>query len=352
MSVHSRGDAMPNVGGLQTIESEPLRIAAANLLLRTPPDDPPEFRIRLEEDLISVGVAVEDIKGGADPVVSDHDPELIARVRDDLVRQRGERGGVWAITELAALEYLAGLSAPTPGPNAQGDLLGPDGFELVVEMAHDLRSPLSSILFLSETLRRGQSGETTPLQHKQLGLIYSAAFRLATVVNDVMEIAKDRGTLRDESEQPFSLVETVNSVIELVAPIAEEKGLSLVTDLGDLDYVRGFPISTTRVLLNLTTNALHHTTDGGVDVAVWRYDRSTLEFAVSDTGEGISDAARSTLFQPFRRRGDGSRMMFSGTGLGLSIARALVDAMGGQLGYDSEPGVGTRFWFRVPVGHP
>jgi signal transduction histidine kinase len=216
-------------------------------------------------------------------------------------------------------------------------------------MAHDLRSPLSSILFLADTLRRGQSGETSDLQRKQLGLIYSAALGLAGVVNDVMELAKGGGTLRDEVEQAFSIAQIVNTVLETVGPVAEEKGITLQKDIQVGDHVRGHPISTSRVLLNLVTNALHHTSEGFVAVTVKGTGRNEVIFSVEDTGDGIPEDARGTVFEPFKRGQDRSRMLFSGTGLGLAIARSLVRAMGGEIDFVSEVGRGTRFWFKVPV---
>ena len=104
-------------------------------------------------------------------------------------------------------------------------LSGPDGLELVVEVAHDLRSPLTSILFLAETLQRGRSGPVNPVQERQLGLIYSAAFGLSSVASDVIELARGGDRLVDLDPIPFSVTDILESVRDIVQPIAEEKSL-------------------------------------------------------------------------------------------------------------------------------
>ena len=104
-------------------------------------------------------------------------------------------------------------------------LSAPDGLELVVEVAHDLRSPLTSILFLAETLQRGRSGPVNPVQERQLGLIYSAAFGLSSVASDVIELARGGDRLVDLDPIPFSVTDILESVRDIVQPIAEEKNL-------------------------------------------------------------------------------------------------------------------------------
>ena len=147
-----------------------------------------------------------------------------------------------------------------------GRLSGHDGLELVVEVAHDLRSPLTSILFLAETLQRGRSGPLTTVQERQLGLIYSAAFGLSTVASDVIELARGGDRLVDLEPIPFSINDIFESVRDIVLPIAEEKGLAVNLSPPDADFRVGHPVALSRVLLNLTTNALKFTNEGFVEV--------------------------------------------------------------------------------------
>lgn len=230
-------------------------------------------------------------------------------------------------------------------------LSGPDGLELVVEVAHDLRSPLTSILFLAETLRRGRSGPLTPLQDRQIGLIYAAAFSLTSVASDVIELARGGERPLDSEPLPFSLGDILESVRDIVQPIAEEKGLEVrLAGLGD-GLRCGYPVALSRVLLNLTTNALKFTDAGNVQVSAVEVGATNVEFSVRDTGRGIPPQAMAMLFEPFRRRQKERDYAFSGSGLGLSICRKLVEAMKGDLKVETTQGAGTRFFFTLDLPH-
>jgi signal transduction histidine kinase len=224
-------------------------------------------------------------------------------------------------------------------------LSAPDGLELVVEVAHDLRSPLTSILFLAETLQRGRSGVVNPVQERQLGLIYSAAFGLSSVASDVIELARGGDRLVDLDPIPFSVTDILESVRDIVQPIAEEKNLSVKVTSPDADFRIGHPVALSRVLLNLTTNALKFTAEGSVEVTAIARNSRCIEFSVRDTGRGIPPQSMATLFEPFRRRQKPGEYTFSGSGLGLSICRKLVEAMGSVLQVETASGFGTRFYF-------
>lgn len=231
-------------------------------------------------------------------------------------------------------------------------LSGPDGLNLVVEVAHDIRSPLTSIRCLAETLERGQSGPVTDTQRKQLRLIYSASLGLSSMATDVIEIARRGDALADGEAVPFSVSEILESVVDMVRPIAEEKGLLVRFEGPATDHRMGRPIGLSRVILNLTTNALKFTDEGRVDISARPTGQSALEFSVRDTGRGISERALETLYQPFRRsvaRAGRSGHFFSGTGLGLAMCRKLLAAMGSELRFETEEGVGTRFYFVIEL---
>lgn len=251
---------------------------------------------------------------------------------------------------LAALEYLERVRAdlePDADQYFASRLLGPDGLELVVELAHDLRSPLTSILFLSETLRRGQSGDINDIQRRQLGIVYSAALGLISVASDVIELARGGDHLTDTENQPFSVTEVLESVRDIVQPLAEEKDLGIRLLPPAPDSRIGHPVALSRVLLNLTTNALKFTDEGFVEIVARPRGVDRIEYSVRDTGNGIDPDVISTLFQPFHRTSTRSGYRFSGHGLGLAISRKLVEAMGSELRFETRPGWGTRFYFEL-----
>ncbi len=249
-----------------------------------------------------------------------------------------------------AFERVREALEPDRSLGLSARLSGPDGLELVMEVAHDLRSPLTSILTLADALRRGQSGEVNELQRRQLGLVYSAALGLSSVASDMIELAHGGDHLADNEPLPFSVGEILESVRDIVQPMAEEKGLSVRILPPEPDHRLGFPLALSRVLLNLTTNALKFTNSGFVEIVTRARGPEIVEFSVRDSGDGIAPEAMKSLYQPFRpSRVRGKKFCFSGTGLGLSISRKLVQAMGSTLCVETRPGWGTRFYFLLTL---
>jgi signal transduction histidine kinase len=248
--------------------------------------------------------------------------------------------------EWPAAPSAAARPAPEPEPpDLAACVAGSDGLALVVELAHDLRSPLTSILFLAEALQQGQGGSVTPEQARQLGLIYNAALGLCTTASDVLELARGGKRLVDRAPAAFSLAETFASVRGMVLPIAEEKGIALELVHPVPERRIGHERAVSRVLLNLATNAVKFTERGFVELAARPVNAKRLEFSVRDTGAGIDPGVLATIYQPVRR--NGKRDHFSSSGLGLAICRKLVRAMGSELQVESRPNWGTRFFFEL-----
>src|SRR5438093_848949 len=207
--------------------------------------------------------------------------------------------------------------APEPEPqDLTACLAGPNGLDLVVDLAHDLRSPLTSILFLAEALQQGQGGTVTPEQSRQVGLIYSAALSLCATASDVLELARGGNRLVDRSPTPFSVVETFASVRSMILPIAEEKGLGVQLVHPVPERRVGQARALSRVLLNLATNAVKFTDTGFVELAARPIDSKRLEFSVRDTGAGVDPALLRTLYQPVRPMPANGRQHYSRSGLG------------------------------------
>jgi signal transduction histidine kinase len=251
---------------------------------------------------------------------------------------------------LNGFEHVQSLLEPASSDRLATRLSDPGGLGLVVEVAHDLRSPLTSILFLSETLLRGHSGDLNDIQKRQLGIIYSAALGLINIASDVVEMARGEESLDSNDPVMVSLITLLEPVRDIVAPMAAEKGVDVRINTTTPDQRLGLPVPLSRVLLNLTTNALKFTNEGHIEISARSIDDKRVEFSVSDTGCGIEPEALRTLFHPFRRRsGPRAGYYFSGTGLGLTICRKLVHAMGGELQLETTPGFGTRFFFEVEL---
>jgi signal transduction histidine kinase len=254
------------------------------------------------------------------------------------------------LDSLQGLERALTACTPTEDQAFAAELADRGGLDLVVEVAHDMRSPLTSILFLSEILHRGHSGGFKDAQKRQIGIIYSAALGLVGLASDMIELARGGNRLAARDPVPFSVNEVLRGVHDLVRPTAEEKKLDLRIGTLDSEHRKGHPLPLNRVLLNLTTNALKFTQVGSVELSAAAAEGSRVRFSVRDTGPGIPPEAMHTLYQTFRREPSReSGYCFSGTGLGLAICRRLVDAMGSELHVETADGVGTCFSFEIDL---
>lgn len=277
--------------------------------------------------------------------------EALAEVRRSLLAQ--SRSGALApsdaITLIDALEAVGLRLTDSAAHRFTARLSGADGLTMLVDVAHDMRSPLGSILFLAEQLRQGRSGAVSPVQERQLGLIYGAALGLSTLASDVIDLARGGESLVGPAPAPFSLGSVLRQVHDLVRPMAEERQLEVTFTSSADDARLGHARALHRVLLNLVTNAIKFTDHGTVSVTATPGDDDTIHFRIVDTGRGIPDPLMHTLFDTWRRRLAPGQYMFSSAGLGLAICQHLVRAMGSDLIVTSVLGEGTTFAFALPL---
>jgi signal transduction histidine kinase len=245
----------------------------------------------------------------------------------------------------AALDAVEQAARSDAARAAVEQLGGVHALELLVDVAHDMRSPLGSILFLVERVRA--AGGLDALADRQLALVHGAAFGLSTVVSDLMELARGGDRLARGAASPFAVGAVLDEVRAILAPVAEEKGLAFVVT-GEVAGARvGRAVALQRVLLNLATNALKFTPSGRVTVRAEALDDDRVRFEVADTGPGIPAGVQAQLFETFRERQGARTPVFSSAGLGLAICQRLVVAQGGALAVASAPGEGTRFTFEL-----
>ncbi|MEX1181755.1 MAG: HAMP domain-containing sensor histidine kinase [Gemmatimonadota bacterium] len=345
-------EASSIVGAISRLAGSDIGGAAARVARRLPPDisiTEQELRSHL------LKIARTCVSGVHDDAANGATMTLRRRLVD-LIREEVVRG--WMTGEppsretmlqaLDRLERAQKACMPSVDQSFVAELSERGGLDLVVEVAHDMRSPLTSILFLSEVLHSGQSGALNDVQKRQIGIVYSAALGLVGMASDMIEMAKGGSRLPDRQPVAFSVNELLQNVHDLVRPTSEEKQVVLDVRTLQSPHRVGHPIPLSRVLLNLTTNALKFAHDGDVEVSARSRGGGRVEFAVRDTGPGISEAAMKTLFQPFRREpARESGYYFSGTGLGLAISRRLIAAMGSELKVETRPEWGTRFSFEL-----
>ncbi len=215
--------------------------------------------------------------------------------------------------------------------------------EFLATMSHEIRTPLNGVIGLSELLRRS---ELSPHQMRLTDGVDQAGRTLLALVNDILDLSKIEAGHLDLELVDFDPRTIVEQSAGLVADRAREKGLELVvSSAADLPTtVRGDPVRFGQVIINLAANAVKFTESGEV---VIRADRqgSQVRVSVRDTGVGIEPAAQLTLFDPFTQADSSTTRQYGGTGLGLAICHRIVTAMEGDIGVESEPGVGSTFWF-------
>jgi len=222
--------------------------------------------------------------------------------------------------------------------------------KLATEVAHDLRSPLTSMLLLTETLQRGQSGPVNAVQARQLGIIRAGALGLMSIVDDMIALGTNNRALLHGVATPFSVTDVLLGLRDATLPIAEQKGLDLLirTPMTH-DFRVGNRIALNRVLLNLVCNALKYTDEGRVEVDVAACGAERIRFSVRDTGVGLPDEVLDRLRSSDALGSAQPNSRFSSTTLGLKIVQSLLEEMGTTLAVETQPRQGTQFSFELEL---
>src|SRR3989442_6150580 len=171
--------------------------------------------------------------------------------------------------------------------------------------------------------------------------MYAAAHALSTVTTNALQMTRESDQLEEPDARPFSVTKLLSEVHDVVGTLAVQKGLEVSFTRPNVDRRGGHPIELQRILLNLVANALKFTRTGRVTVSATDQEHDRVEFAVQDTGPGISLDAQGMLFQAFRRSGNGGHPTFSATGPGLAITQRLLPPLPGRFAYQAPPAQST-----------
>jgi PAS domain S-box-containing protein len=216
-------------------------------------------------------------------------------------------------------------------------------------VSHELRTPLNSIIGFTDLILSGMAGPVTAEQRKQLGIVLAAGRQLLALISDFLDISKIEAGAITLRTAPVLLPDDLRNELAAFDGLARKRDIDLDVQTDGCEIVVAADVQRVRqVLGNLVSNALKFTDAGRVRVRFEvRSDAAVV--SVEDSGIGIPAEHLSTLFEPFKRIEIPGQRTREGTGLGLAIARRLTEAMDGEIGVESSPGRGSRFWFTLPL---
>ena len=221
-------------------------------------------------------------------------------------------------------------------------------------MSHELRTPMNAIMGMTEVVKRKLTDQT---QIERLDVVLKSSEKLLAIINDILNLSRIEAEHLSLEQQELKLSAVVEKLLKLLKPEATKKGLALEFDIDPAlaDYpLMGDAACLGEVLFKLTGNALKFTPAGSVSVHAAMISESPdhvlLHFTIEDSGIGILPEDRKRLFSAFEQVDGSKTRNFGGTGLGLAICKRLVQAMDGEIGVDSQFGVGSKFWFTARFG--
>ena len=220
--------------------------------------------------------------------------------------------------------------------------------QFLSNMSHEIRTPMNAIIGFTKVLLKT---EMTDKQIEYLSAIKVSGDALTVLINDILDLAKvDSGKMTFE-QIPFKMETSVSAMLHLFEPKIQEKNLELIKiyDKNIPEVLIGDPVRLHQIILNLISNAVKFTSEGKITVSVnvlsEDSDNVKIEFAISDTGIGISEEKIETIFEVFQQASSGTSRLYGGTGLGLAIVKQLVEPQGGSISVKSKLEEGTTFSF-------
>jgi GAF domain-containing protein len=221
--------------------------------------------------------------------------------------------------------------------------------EFLANMSHELRTPLNAIIGFSEVLVDRMFGELNEKQDEYLKDIYASGQHLLSLINDILDLAKIEAGRMELEASDFNLPSAIDNALILVRERASRRGITLGQSVDErLGAIRGDERKVKQVLLNLLSNALKFTPEGGrIDVSAEVRD-GVAEVSVQDTGVGIAPEDQEAVFEEFRQVGTADKKV-EGTGLGLALSRKFIELHGGKIWVTSTVGVGSTFTFTLPL---
>jgi adenylate cyclase len=237
--------------------------------------------------------------------------------------------------------------------NQQLEMVSQHKSQFLASMSHELRTPLNAIIGLTEMMSTNVTRFGTEKAQEPLQRVHRAGNHLLGLINQVLDLSKIEAGKLELSPESVNLAPLIDEVIGTAGQLAEPNKNHLVVEAQEnLGHLTVDPMRLRQVLLNLLSNACRFTKQGQVALRVRKVvnERNWVEFAVADTGIGMTANQLAKLFEEFAQADASTAKRYGGTGLGLSITRKLARMMGGDVTVTSEPGKGSVFTVRLPGG--
>jgi signal transduction histidine kinase len=272
----------------------------------------------------------------------------IGFLRDSTVRKRAE--GTLRQTAAELEQRVAERTRALTEANEQLRRSDQVKSEFLATMSHELRTPLNAIIGFSEVLRDGLIGEMTDKQRGFIGDIFSSGKHLLSLINDILDLSKVEAGRMELEVTTFHLPDAIENAMLLVRERASRHGIKLDKAIDERlgDYT-GDERKIKQILVNLLTNAVKFTPEGGQVKVEARLGDSAVILSVVDTGIGIAKEDQEAIFEEFRQASGSYAHKREGTGLGLTLTKRFVEMHGGKLWVESEVGKGSKFTFTLPI---
>lgn len=337
------------------------RFVAGNRKKISPASDawlPPMKEAALQKQMVT-----QTHPGNGDPAKAELAMPLLLRGQViGVLGVKREETPTWAEEEVAAVEAVANqvalalenarLSKEQAKTIVQLKDIDRLKSEFLTSMSHELRTPLNSIIGFADVLLQGIDGELNDMALNDIQLIHNSGKHLLALINDILDLSKIEAGKMELVREAVDIKDVANAVLASSHSLVKDKPVEIITDVSDmLPPVYADKLRLNQILLNLVSNAAKFTHEGAITIkaSLNPHKLDMMTISVIDTGIGIPASKLSTIFERFRQADSSTTRKYGGTGLGLAICKQLVEMHGGTLNVRSEEGVGSEFYFAIPL---